>query len=134
MSQIFFHFEKNVKKTIFFIMRKSIFSQIFVKVFSSQFYFILYILHLISLNLADSLGGVVALRVVLPLVVDQHLDQLVVHDLHVHLQQGHIIVCPIPFSQVPKLYQYLYPRSLSCTLFHSPRSLSCSLFHSPRSL
>ena len=106
MSQIFFHFEKNVKKTIFFIMRKSIFSQIFVKVFSSQFYSIVtvYILHLISLNLADSLGGVVALRVVLPLVVDQHLDQLVVHDLHVHLQQGHIIVCPIPFSrQFPRV-------------------------------
>ena len=30
--------------------------------------------------------GIIRLRVISSLVVDQHLDQLVVHDLHVHLQ------------------------------------------------
>ena len=40
---------------------------------------------LISFNLADGLGGIVSLRMISPLVVDQHFDQLVVHDLHVHL-------------------------------------------------
>ena len=30
--------------------------------------------------------GIIGLRVISSLVVDQHLDQLVVHDLHVHLQ------------------------------------------------
>ena len=33
------------------------------------------------------LCGIICLRVIPPLVVDQHLDQLVVHDLHVNLQQ-----------------------------------------------
>ena len=32
------------------------------------------------------LCGIISLRVISSLVVDQHLDQLVVHDLHVHLQ------------------------------------------------
>ncbi len=45
-------------------------------------------MYLISLNLAHGLGGIVGVRVVLPLVVDQHFDQLVVHDLHVHLQKA----------------------------------------------
>jgi hypothetical protein len=42
--------------------------------------------HLISFDLPNCLGSVVGVGVILPLVVDQHLDQLVVHDLHVHLQ------------------------------------------------
>jgi hypothetical protein len=42
--------------------------------------------HLISFDLPHGLGSVIGVGVILPLVVDQHLDQLVVHDLHVHLQ------------------------------------------------
>ena len=34
----------------------------------------------------DRFCGIISLWVIPSLVVDQHLDQLVVHDLHVHLQ------------------------------------------------
>jgi hypothetical protein len=54
--------------------------------------------HLISFDLPHGLGSVVGVGVVLPLVVDQHLDQLVVHDLHVHLQSKDDIEDVLVFS------------------------------------
>ncbi len=63
--------------------------------------------HLISFDLPHGLGSVVGVGMILPLVVDQHLDQLVVHDLHVHLQckddLGYVLSLKVPQNRCKEL-------------------------------
>ena len=42
---------------------------------------------LVSLNFANSFSSIIGLWMVFPFIVNEHSDEFIVHDLHVHLQK-----------------------------------------------
>ena len=46
---------------------------------------------LVSLNFANSFSSIIGLWMVFPFIVNEHSDEFIVHDLHVHLQKQNAI-------------------------------------------
>ena len=59
---------------------------------------------LVSLNFANSFSCIIGLWMVFPFIVNEHSDEFIVHDLHVHLQKQNAIffaIFKLSFVAVP---------------------------------